>query len=84
MDQELRFLGCFARSRSTNFSAAAVLVKNKDARVRVLGLILPPLPTGCVSLGRLLRPSWGLSLLVCSMGPVVLPTSWSCGEHLRS
>lgn len=33
MGQEPRFLGCFARSRSTSFSDAAVLVKNKDARV---------------------------------------------------
>lgn len=57
MGQEPRFLGCpcrvclagLARSRSTNVSDAAVLVKNKDSRVRVLGLILPPLPTLCGS-----------------------------------
>lgn len=92
MGQELRLLGCpcrvclagLARSRSTNISDAVVLVKNKDSRVRVLGLILPPLSTGCVALGRLLTPSLGLSFLVCSMGPVAVPTSWDCGERLRS
>lgn len=84
MGQEPGFLGCpcrvclagLARSRSTNVSDAAVLVKNKDSRVRVLDLILPPLPTGCVALG--------LSFLVCSVGPVAVPTFWGCGEHLMS
>lgn len=73
MGQEPRFLGCpcrvclagLARSRSTNVSDAAVLVKNKDSRGRVLDLILPSLPTGCVALGMSLIPSLGLSFLVC-------------------